>query len=74
MSEKDYTGVVTSHVRSRDFLEGDWGIHTELVERPDGSWQASAMDGKYSKEGRTATHAMEQLYEELYKDGLKGGY
>lgn len=72
--EKDYTGTITGHVRSRDFLEGDWGIDTQVVEKADGSWEAEAMNGQYKTEGMNATHAMERLYEQLYKAGLKGEY
>lgn len=72
--EKDYTGVITGHVRSRDFLQGDWGVHAELQETPEGQWKASAFDGKYSQEGDSPKEAMEKLYETLYQEGLKGGY
>lgn len=72
--EKDYTGTITGHVRSRDFLQGEWSVHTTLEEQTDGSWQASAMDGKYTAEGHTSVAAMEKLYETLYQEGLKGGY
>lgn len=72
--EKDYKGVITGHVRSGDFLQGEWSIHTTLEEQENGSWTASALDGKYTAEGHTSVAAMEKLYETLYKEGLKGGY
>lgn len=73
-ANKDFTGEITGHVRSRDFLEGEWNIHTEMDEQPDGTWVASALDGKYTTTGDTAKQAQEKIYEVLYNEGLKGGY
>lgn len=71
--EKDYVGEITQMVRNRDYLEGQWSIHTELVEK-DGGWEASALDGKYTATGISPTHAMEQLHKQLYDEGMQGKY
>lgn len=71
---QDFTGQSTGHVRSGDYLFGQWNVHTNLDQNEDGSWKASAFDGKYSAEGSTIQQASEKLFEILHDEGLKGSY